>query len=506
MNVEESQEFSTEVKVVKKEPVTNNARDTRDFVEDEDTSSVEATDIKDEFHIPEGHLYKELDEDETRSMAGSEKLMFMEEDRSGAKKTRKTMEDMDDDDEEEEEEIDIDLEKSIIHQCTLRTKEEIEDWLHKNYKNLDYPEYLFGENCNLEDPEHWNTAKIKICVCFFSPANVRSVSNTPSALWNWKENNYSEDVFMDFASVPWPTDFDKMVEADMPTMFGNVSHRPLQDYDVLFFSNSIFTEVFNIPRVMKQIGLPLSTQDRDKAHSPIIAYGGAAAPVGHILTGPISNNPEDGVSLIDFANFGPIEGEGHRMMSVFFEYQEKEGGVKGNREQVLVDLATKHEYYYVPKFYEQVVDEEHNLRIKEVKKLIPGLPRKIKFAKPVDISNQSFAKKVFWKTVDNADSADIPISQGCSGFNCCRFCHEGSISGPFRSKTLEQIKEDIDKTKEYAAPNSAGFFSFNLNFHPQIKTLVGMLGENFSQISLVTMRTDEIAEDLDMMNLAKMMG
>lgn len=376
-----------------------------------------------------------------------------------------------------------------IVECTRRTGEEIHEFMKKNWKQLHYPEYMFaGTNDNLQPASDWDKAKLKVLVAFYSCGDTRSVSNTAHALYTWAKDTYEDDVFMDFAYFPYEKDADYLIENDMPIMFGNASHRPIQDYDIVFDSISVFPEVLNLPRAYKNVGIPLSTENRIKdTECPIIIMGGAAAGVAHILTGQITDNPDDGQSLVDIVNYGPIEGQGEKMFEIFFKYQ-AEGKLKTSKEEIFEALA-KHESksFYVPYLYEQVCDEKYPLRIKEIKHKKEGIADKIKFNRPVDISNQSFNRKVFHKSGGNADSNDMPISFGCTG-EACSFCEEGTMSGAYREKTFEQIKEDMLKTKAHSAANSAGWFSFNLNFHTHINKLIGLISENFSQISLINMR------------------
>lgn len=394
----------------------------------------------------------------------------------------------------------------------LRTGEEIDSFLKSNWRNLHYPEYMFaGTNDNLQPASDWDKAKLHILVCFYSMGDTRSVSNTHHALYTWAKDNYGSDVFMDFAYFPYEKDVDYLIDNGMPIMFGNSSHRPIQDYDVLFDSISVFPEVLNLPRAYKNCQVPLSTEQRLKDDKcPLILMGGAAAGVAHILTGPVSDNKDDGQSLVDMVNYGPIEGMGEKFMTEFFKLQERTSttghtGLKENKAEALKILATQYDCFYVPSFYEQVNDSEHPLRIKEVKKLVEGIPDRIKYNRPVDVHDHSFNHKVFHKSGGNADSMDMPISFGCTG-SACSFCEEGTVSGPYREKTFAEIKEDMKKTKANSAANSAGWFSYNLNFHTHINKLIGMISENFSQISLINMRMDELSEGSDLLTLGKING
>lgn len=391
-----------------------------------------------------------------------------------------------------------------VEECPRRTGEEIHDFLTKNWKQFHYPEYMFaGTNDNLNPRENWDKAKLHILVAFYTMGDTRSVSNTHHALYTWAKDRYGDDVFMDFTYFPYEKDVEVFNENNIPIMFGNVSHRPAQDYDVIFDSISVFPEVLNLPRAYKNIGIPLSTEQRLKDNDcPLVFMGGAAAGVAHILTGPVSDNPEDGQSLVDMVSYGPIEGSGDKYMPILFEYAEK-GTLKSSKREILEKLA-RHEsqFFYVPSFYRQINDPEHPLRIKGIEKLVDGIPDKIKFNRPVDVSDHSFNWKVFHKSGGNADSMDMPISFGCTG-NACSFCEEGTMSGVYREKTFEEIKADMLKSKAHSAANSAGWFSFNLNFHTHINKLIGMISENFSQISLINMRMDELSEGTDLLSLGK---
>ena len=139
--------------------------------------------------------------------------------------------------------------------------------------------------------------------------------------------------------------------------------------------------------------------------------------------------------------FGPIEGIGEPMIELLAHLRRSGYDPRDGKKEIIEELIHNSEYYYYPPAYQFHMNKEFPLRIESVERLDDKAPNKIKFSRPYDVEDMSFAKKVFYKNGANSDSCDTYISEGCSGGNCCSFkVAEGtwvvSEDGP---KRIEEI-------------------------------------------------------------------
>lgn len=267
-------------------------------------------------------------------------------------------------------------------------------------------------------------------------------------------------------------------------------------------------EILNLPLAMKYSGIPLSHQERlSRPDIPFILYGGAAASVANIVHGPIGEEDGGGNSLIDGAFFGYGEDIIDHVYKFIME-RNQEYKIKENKMRLVHELLDLTKNFYYPLAYEFVYNEKYPLRIDAIRKS-PGfehVPDKVEHGLSYNTNFVGFNRKIFNIDGENATSHDIMISMGCSGEGACTFCNEGIIGGPFREKSLEGIRKDMNEVKYWSAANSVGFYSYNLNYYSKLFDLLGEAGRNFGQLSLINMRTDEISVNPDFLRLAKALG
>lgn len=400
--------------------------------------------------------------------------------------------------------------KGIVRRSSLvQDREQIDNFLRKNYRKFESPEYMFGVDNNQDSYDLWDTASLRVLCVFLSPGVVRGVSNTFTALNSLIKNRAGDRIFVDFAYFPCEPDMEMLTAAKIPLMFGNVSHRPAYDYDVVSISHAIMPEAFNLPHMLNLSGFPLSTQERLADPTlPLVLYGGASSTTANIVHGPIDLKEGGGSSLIDGAMFGYGEEYVDAMYETLADLNEQ-GPIKERKTDVLEYLLlSSDEHFYLPTAYEFEYFEgrDQNLKIKAINKVHPDAPDKVKIGRSYNTNFPGFNRKIMNLDGENSTSADIMISMGCSGEGACTFCNEGIIGGPFREKTLDGVREDMRKVKWWAAPNSVGFYSYNLNYYSKLFDLLGEAGKNFGQLSLINMRTDEISVNPDFLQLAKALG
>lgn len=388
-------------------------------------------------------------------------------------------------------------------------KEQIDEFLNKNKRNLDYMESLFSVDDNKDKAEDFTDDKLKVLCVFLTPASSRAVSNTFNALMSLSKKLDEKNIVVDSCYFPEEANLEKFEKAGIPFIFGATCHQPASFYDVIYMSNAVCPEVLNLPKVLDKSGIGLTIEEREKQDTPLIVFGGAAANETSIVIGPVTREGKNiGKSLVDLCNYGYGEKLLSTLSKQLLDY--KKAGVnlhdkKALKEKLIEDKCLN-EYLFYPEKYDFVYDEDR-FTIKEIKKLDDRLPDKVKYARIRLNEDMGWTTKVFNLTGDNADSHDIMISSGCSGGSSnCSFCMEATVAGGYREKPLEQVEELMKDTVKICAPNTISYYSYNLNYYYRFMDLLAKGAQYFSGVTLLNERLDVVANAPDQLKLAKKLG
>ncbi len=363
----------------------------------------------------------------------------------------------------------------------------LSDYLQKNYRSMEDGEGYFTRGLGYPSPESFDRADIRILYIFLSSTDVRFMSGTYQTLYGLIDRDLGCRVFQDsyYFDFYYKGNVEKMVNDGVCPLFGNVSHRPFQDYDIIAVSLSVFGEVLNIPWLFKQAGIPLSFEERmNRKDIPLIVLGGAAASSAHILFGDVGNGKQ---SLVDCVFFGHVEEVWSKFVESYIGHSDKATFVR--------KFASSDSRLFVPADY--VYDHEvtgGKLSIKNIRKLNPDLPDKISISqitKPESIL--TFHKKLFGAGITGAHSTDLVISSGCTGSGACSFCLEGNLIKPWVEAPLENIVEGMERVIKTGASKSVGFYSFNNNYHSQFPDILTAASGRFKRVSVVKQRADVVA-------------
>ena len=391
-------------------------------------------------------------------------------------------------------------------------REKINEFLKLNYKKLVAPEYYFGVDNNQDTIEDFENAKFRILVAFLSTGSTRSVSNTFNAISHQAKLG-NEGVFIDYCYFPEEDNIDKFKSAGLPTLFGNVSHAPAQEYDLIMLSHSIVPEVINIPRLLKGANLPLTVEQRmEDTTIPLIMYGGAAANESSLTLGPIFKDGECiGHSMIDIATYGYAEGVMHKYVAKMMEFKEQGMDPKEDKRAFvnkLIDEKVCYGKMFFSEFYEWVYEEDR-FTIKEIRCLDERLPKEVDYNRITNevLDNLGWMNKVFNLDGDNSSSVDMQVSSGCSGAeSCCSFCMEATVAGGYHELEYNKMVDKMRWMKRNCAPNSSSMFSYNVNYYYRFMDIIAKQASMFSGISLLNERMDVIANAPEQMKLAKAVG
>ena len=164
------------------------------------------------------------------------------------------------------------------------------------------------------------------------------MSQTPSWFFRGSLRRKGGRCLYRYAYVPHPDDFEVLKANRIPVWFGNVSHHPVKDYDILMVSHSIVPESLNLAKCLYHSNIPLGRENRFKDNTvPFILYGGAASIVSSNVLGRIPDEYGGGHSMVDACTFG----FGEDRLNVVTRFLFRKWNCKKENKEEILDRATK---------------------------------------------------------------------------------------------------------------------------------------------------------------------
>ncbi len=366
---------------------------------------------------------------------------------------------------------------------------------------------FINEDTTLNNPKIYETAKLRVVLCFLSPFSVRCIALTEKLLYDIIKQNYGDDVFVDFAYFPGVKLAHYFVKKKIPLMIGVLTQKVISDFDVVLFSIATGLEILQIPIILKSIGIPVFASDRQKgSYSPILMGGGVVSIVDS-LTGSVKIKGEEKRSFVDGLLFGAGEVIIPKIFPSFFKLKE-EGKLK-NQIEVARELD-KYSFYLYPLAYEYEYEEKKPLKIKNVK-VKDGFKKEVEYCVKYDINEKFYttARNFFQSSAySNYATIDIILSNGCSSGGSCSFCYLPYVQGSWSEKSYEYITKEIDCAIENSLPVSITFSSSNQNYYSRYIDILEYETRYLPRFSTFSMRADIIATEYgrELMYLLKKLG
>lgn len=256
-------------------------------------------------------------------------------------------------------------------------------------------------------------------------------------------------------------------------LFSLESQRPLYDFDILAFSIPFENDYPNILTLLKMGRIPLLREGRDESN-PLVIAGGVA----------IFLNPEP---LADFFDLFLI-GEGEELLPEFlhcFDAIRSEGRTRLE----LLERATAVQGVYVPQFY-----EVQYLSDGSIKAFTPtgSYPERIKRRWIRDLNQFHAISCLFTPHTEFNDMALVEVNRGCP--RGCRFCAGCFTYYPFRNRTVEDLRKDIQQG--LTQKRRIGLVGSAISDHPRLSEICQSIRDLKGSISVASMRADSISEDL----------
>lgn len=251
------------------------------------------------------------------------------------------------------------------------------------------------------------------------------------------------------------------------------SGSPLRRFDIVAFSLSFENDYPNILKILSLSDIPLLSKER-KEDFPIVLAGGVVTFL----------NPEP---ISDFFDLFFV-GEAEDVLYLFLDYfaELKDEGLA--REELLLQLAKKLNFIYVPSFYR--VEYKQDGTIEKISPIQDGIHQKIHVAKRM--SSNISTSCITTELTEFEDRMFIEPARGC--FRGCRFCAAGFIYRPPRTYLSEDILEFIKERLNIS--NRLALISPAISDVPKIEDITDYILNVEGTFSISSLRADSVSEKL----------
>lgn len=322
------------------------------------------------------------------------------------------------------------------------------------------PEY-FNVDTNYQKREEFDKAKVKMLLCFPSPASNKAVSMT-AAVFNDYVQESCPGVFIDFCYAPEPEDLKLYDKNNMPYLIGVITHLDASHFDYVGFSISILFESLGAAWLLKSCSrcdkpIPLTWSERkDKklGECPVVMAGGITASTTDILFGDLGDGRQ---AFLDTLYLG----ECHRYNEIFEMFpRHKENGYTIQDHIDAMWEEKNLDFIYQPQAYE-VKFNDRNQIVSNIK-INPKAPDMCRPYYPDKMPKElGSALGIIVGDGGNVDMAQIQAANGCSRTGACNFCHEGWYTGGWVENTKERLIELAEKAHRTTAGSKLKMYSFN---------------------------------------------
>ncbi len=274
--------------------------------------------------------------------------------------------------------------------------------------------------------------------------------------------NSLEHVWCERTFAPWP-DMGAQLKSRSIPLFTWESHTPLSELDVLGFSLQAEMTYTNVLYMLDLGGIPLHAAERGD-RDPIVIAGGSGA-----------THPEPLADFIDVFVIG--DGEEAVLDLVATIDEVKQGG--GSREDILLAIARRHEFCYVPRFYVPRYDPAGDYL--GLDPLVEGIASPVIGATVMDFENAFFpTKPVVPATRVVQDRTALEIMRGCT--RGCRFCQAGMLKRPVRMRSPDKLVQLALETYRNTGYDEVSLQSLSSGDYPAILDLMSKCDDEFAKV------------------------
>ena len=281
--------------------------------------------------------------------------------------------------------------------------------------------------------------------------------------------NQIPDVVCERVFLPEPADLDEMARAGT-VPFSLESLRPLRDFHLIGFSVTYEGDYVNVLRLLRLAGIPLRAAERDPG-DPIVLMGGVCA----------FSNPEPVAPFMDLVAVGEGEELVHDLVAAYRR-------AEGDRDAFLA-AVTPIEGVYRPDRYALAYDAAGHLLAVDPHGDAPAVVTKRRLRNVNAFETISLVKT---PNAEYGHMALVEVGKGCG--RGCRFCLEGQVYRPVRHRSVESLRETVNKLA--TTSTRVGLVGACVSDYPWIGDLLRVVEEAGMELSISSLRADSLSEEL----------
>lgn len=347
----------------------------------------------------------------------------------------------------------------------------------KTLLSVEKPARYVGNEINVVNKEITDKIKTRFCISYPDIYEI-GMSNLGMQIIYYMLNEV-DDVYCERVFSP-SVDLENVLIENSEFLFSLETGTSLCEFDFLGISLPYELCYTNVLNMLKLGGIELLAKDRKDGDTIVIAGG----------TG--CYNPAPMHKFIDIFYIG--EGEATLKEVVELHKECKESGL--SRDEFL-KKACKIDGIYVPKFYEEVYDD--NGYIVEHKPLFDDVPKSVKKVLVKDLDNMFTPKEQLLPLIETVhDRASVEIFRGC--IRGCRFCQAGYVMRPTREKSSDNIINNCNELINTSGYEEVSLVSLSTADFRDFNNLSTNLLQSFDDkkvnVSIPSLRVDAVNLDL----------
>lgn len=293
-------------------------------------------------------------------------------------------------------------------------------------------------------------------------------------LKNQRENFWCERVFapgMDFEEI--------MRENEIP-LYALESLDPVKEFDFVGFTLQYEMSYTNILNMLDLAGIPLLAKDRGETLAPIVMAGG-----------PCTCNPEPLADFFDLFVLGEGEEVNLELMDLYADMKKK-----GASRSEFLEQAAQIQGIYVPSLYQVSYNEDKTVQAYTPIKNAPAVVTKRIIQDMDHVYYPETFVVPFTEIVHNRATEEV--LRGC--LRGCRFCQAGFLYRPFREKSPEVIRKQVEDLCENTGYQEVSLSSLSTSDHSRLEETLELLLEytekNQVNMTLPSLRVDNFSKSL----------
>lgn len=333
---------------------------------------------------------------------------------------------------------------------------------------------------------------VKVLIARLTPEKTVGLSFSHSLLAAVAEDGFPGKVVADHFFFPEHRDVFEFIKGKRAAR-GKRTGIAARDFDVIAVSNSTALELFNLPHLLKMMGIPYRLSERlSDENSPLVVMGGVNTPSAACVNGgahsptgaPKEYFLDDGMSSLVDALF---LGEAEANFPDFLDFLISNPDFRKKKSEALVEMSKKiRGFYYPPNYAHRFEKTPSGLKLRDI-----SGPEPCRGASVGELGGLHARPLLVADEDGGSACAPVEITRGCPSM--CIFCKEGYTQKPYRERPAEDVVAAAAEAFEKTGVGIINLYSYNFNDHSGIHEIVEGLAKRGMVPRVKSQRIDRAA-------------